>query len=340
MRITDLSIRQLPFAEKGQLKLRDDNLSGFGLIVGKRTKSFFVMSGQERKTTVIGRYPEISLADARKQAKRLLANDRPQNPTQRISEALTAYYEDCQARLSPRAFIEYRRHLERLPDKKLTDFTRADLKNATPHAINAVKVFFNWCIKHDLIEVNPFSHMTVKYGQRERILTEKEIKALWAYEYPPYSDIVKLLLLTGQRRGEIMAIVPEWIKDDTVTLPSHITKNRKEHTFPFGDLTAPFLNQVPYSFNGWGNGVKRMYKHIGFDDCVLHDLRRTCASIHVQLGTPVHVTEAILNHSSGAISGVAKIYIRTNLLKDMREAVLQYENYLRSILPPQSKEIG
>ena len=67
---------------------------------------------------------------------------------------------------------------------------------------------------------------------------------------------------------------------------------------------------------------------------VLHDLRRTCATLHVQIGTPVHVTEAILNHSSGSISGIAKVYIRANLLADMREAVLKYENHLSSIVSP------
>lgn len=330
--LTALAIDRLPFTPKGNTKVWDASLPAFGVRVTAKSKSFFVMTGRDRRLQTIGRYPDLSLAEARKQAKKLLAQDRPQAGSTSLADALTPYYEDCQARLSPRAFIEYRRHLERLPSKKLSDFTRRDVDATKPHAVNAVKVFFNWCIKHDLIETNPFAHIPVKYGQRERILSANEIKTLWLYEYPPYSDIVKLLLLTGQRRGETMAIQPDWIKDDTVTLPSHITKNRKEHTFPFGSLTAQYLEKAPFSFNGWGNGQKRMYRNIGFNDFVLHDLRRTCASIHVQLGTPVHVTEAILNHSSGSISGVAKIYIRTNLLTDMREAILNYETYISSLV--------
>ncbi|MFT5173080.1 MAG: hypothetical protein ACI8W7_001248, partial [Gammaproteobacteria bacterium] len=47
-------------------------MPGFGLTVGKQTKTFIVMYGTARKLKTLGRYPDKSLADARKQAKRYL----------------------------------------------------------------------------------------------------------------------------------------------------------------------------------------------------------------------------------------------------------------------------
>lgn len=51
---TDVSIRQFPNPDTGQVKLRDTVLPGFGCIVGKKTKSFFVMYGPDRTTKTIG----------------------------------------------------------------------------------------------------------------------------------------------------------------------------------------------------------------------------------------------------------------------------------------------
>lgn len=330
--LTDIAIRRLQSPEKGQLKVWDTNLPGFGLIVGKRTKTFTVMVGTDRRTKAIGRYPDMSLKSARERAKQLMATPNALSIHTTLSDALSAYYEDCAGRLRPGSLVEYQRHLNRLPDKPLAQFTAKDVDSADAHAVNAIKVFFNWCLRHELVARNPFLSIPIKYGQRSRVLSPAEIKAVWAYDRPPYSDIVKLLLLTGQRRGEIHALQPDWIQGDTVTTPAEVTKNGKGHTYPIGPLAMRYLENAPFSFNGWGRAQKRMHQHTGVTDWVLHDLRRTCATIHVEIGTPVHVTEAILNHSSGSISGVAAVYIRANLLAEMRKAALQYEAHIVTLV--------
>ncbi len=75
-----------------------------------------------------------------------------------------------------------------------------------------------------------------------------------------------------------------------------------------------------------------MEKHTGVTDYVLHDLRRSYATRMVELDVPVHITEALLAHTSGSISGVAAIYIRANLLTQMRDAMQRYETYVSNLV--------
>ncbi|MEH6728947.1 MAG: Arm DNA-binding domain-containing protein, partial [Hyphomicrobiales bacterium] len=71
MRLTDLSIRQLKAPDKGQKTYFDVGLPGFGVRVSQGgSKSFVVMYGQKRRLKTVGRYPHLSLADARREAKR------------------------------------------------------------------------------------------------------------------------------------------------------------------------------------------------------------------------------------------------------------------------------
>ena len=60
----------------------------------------------------------------------------------------------------------------------------------------------------------------------------------------------------------------------------------------------------------------------------LHDLRRTFATIHARIGTPPHVTEALLNHKTGTRSPIQRIYDRHTYLPEMRTAMSNYDRYL------------
>ena len=82
--MTDLTIRQLPFTPPGQQTYWDITTPAFGLRVGTRSKSFVAMYGQKRKLKTLGRYPDISLADARLAAKRVLVS-KPASPEVEIS---------------------------------------------------------------------------------------------------------------------------------------------------------------------------------------------------------------------------------------------------------------
>lgn len=71
MRITDISVRALKGSEK-YVTHWDATTPGFGIRVGKRSKTWTVMRGRNRERLTIGRYPDLSVAEARAEAKRLL----------------------------------------------------------------------------------------------------------------------------------------------------------------------------------------------------------------------------------------------------------------------------
>jgi integrase len=189
---------------------------------------------------------------------------------------------------------------------------------------------------------------------RERVLDEKELQKLNnALRSPetPFTRICALLLLTGQRRGEIAHLEWGWIDGDTITLPSSVTKNKRAHTFPIGKRTQQIIESIPQEkdcpylfpagrkmsdrttvFNGWGKPKAAFDLACGVSDWMLHDLRRTVSSYMAALGIPQIVVEKLLNHVSGGTqSPISMVYNRHTYLEEMREAVLQWEDYLRRL---------
>ncbi|MEM9128816.1 MAG: Arm DNA-binding domain-containing protein, partial [Pseudomonadota bacterium] len=176
MRLTDTSIRALSLEVSGSKKHWDETIPGFGVRCSARSKSFFVMYGRDRRLKTIGKYPQISLREARFEAKRLLAAKPGKNRVQWTTEAIGAYIEDAKPRLRPNTLREYRRHLDKAPNKRLDKLVRADVNMSDPQAIKTWKVFFNWCLRNDLVEKNPFQYVPVVAGQRTRVLSKDELK--------------------------------------------------------------------------------------------------------------------------------------------------------------------
>jgi integrase len=185
-------------------------------------------------------------------------------------------------------------------------------------------------------------------------LSKDELKRIYnAASDPtnPFHSIVRLLILTGQRRTETARLKAEYISREarTITLPAEITKNGREHTFAYGDMTAGLLAKLPQegylfpasrshvrgketsTFNGWSKAKADLDALCGVSGWTLHDLRRTFSTNMAALGVPIHVTEKLLNHVSGSISGVAAIYNRHSYLPEMRDAVAKWEAYLSAL---------
>lgn len=321
MRINELMIKQLPFTDKGQKKYRDDGLPGFGVVVGKRKKTFFVMFGQDRRTKSIGTWPEMTVKDARLEAASILSGPVPRQRNTPWPEAKEAFLKDCRRRLRPATSERYYYAL------KDVDVTDTSITDAT--TVKCLKAFYNWCIDHDITDRNPFARRKVKFAARDRLLTDDEIAAIWAYDRPPYSDIVKLLILTGQRRNQIWQFDPRWVAEDTLTFPASIMKSDRVHTIPVTRY-GEYLPDQPFSFNGWSKSKQRMDKITGVSDYVLHDFRRYFSSTMARLGVPLHVTEQIIDHRS-QVSGVAAIYNRYTFLDEMKEALVAFEAHLSRV---------
>ena len=374
--LTELSIRNLAPPATGQVTYWDKMLAGFGLRISQGgTKSFVVMYGATRQRATIGRYPAIRLADARAEAKRIVAQHtlgkhRVKNIT--FDEAKQLFLAASAAKNKPRTTADYRRLLDRhfrLGRTMMGDIAQHDIMrrvhklSKTPaeqnHAFAVVKIFFRWAKRNHYIESNPLAELPMPAAKRsrDRVLSPQELSEVYgkALAYPyPFGPIVALLLLTGQRRGEIGALEWSWIdrQTQTITLPASLTKNKREHTFPYGDMVAEILDGLPETedflfpasrahvrgkptgtYNGWAKTKPKFDATL--EDVAaytLHDLRRTFSSNLAALGTPIHVTEKLLNHVSGTVSGVAAVYNRHTYLDEMRETVIAYEQHLAKLL--------
>lgn len=178
LRLTDLTLRQLPFTEAGQRRYFDETTPGFGVTVGTRTKTFIVVRGKKRQLTTIGRYPAISLHDARKEAKRLLVQEPEENAATGLVEAVAGFLKDCEGRLRPTSVRAYHFALRNAPNITLKEANRRTVPATTAHEIKAYKALFNWAMREELVDRNPFAHSQVTFEKRSRVLTDDELRAV------------------------------------------------------------------------------------------------------------------------------------------------------------------
>jgi integrase len=203
-----------------------------------------------------------------------------------------------------------------------------------------------------MIEANPIAgqKMPSRESSRDRVLSDEEIKRLiraaQADGYP-FGAIYFVLLLTGQRRGEVSAM--RWSELDLQrrlwTIPAARSKNGHAHEVPLSSPVVEILQQVPrflhsdYVFttngrspvSGFGRAKDRYEHALGSKDWRVHDLRRTSASGMARLGVAPHVIEKVLNHRTGVISGVAAVYNRYGYAEEKRDALERWAQWVLGI---------
>jgi integrase len=354
-----------------------DEPTGFGVRLSQGgSKSFILVyrKGERRQRITLGRYPDLSLADARAEAKRILAmRTLGTHPTSTISfnEIADQFLESQSGSIRPRTLYDYKRILNayfrpNLGSKPLADISTSDVasiidgllptKHQCNYAFAVIRALFRWAIARRVLARSPLEGMAkpAKTQARERVLDHRELKAVYlaATSVGAFGKIVRLCILTGQRRSEIGALQWDHIDSEkkTITLPASLTKNGRAHTFPYGDMVAAifedmkppgqtatgflFPSEVPgKSFVGWGNYKPRIDRVLtGVSHWTLHDLRRTFATNLAALGTPIHVTEKLLNHVSGTTGGIVAIYQRHAYMDEMRAAIDAWEARLASLL--------
>lgn len=368
--LTDRALKHLELPVKGQTTFWDQTLSGFGVRVSQGgSKSFVVVYGPNRTRKTIGRYPTVTLKQARDKAKELLAEFTLGLEKQRSitwKDARKRFLQDCERKNKPNTVAYYRKRLDthfKFGQRNLSDLTKQDLlqrirrittsASERHHAFVAARTLLNWAVREDLLHNNPLQGVRgfKPAKARERVLTDAELTEVWqeAQRHPYlYGPLVQVLILTGLRRSE--AVHLEWSFVDqaerTITIPAELTKNGRIHILPTGSLLESILEGLPRInqylfpshheqatvFNGWGKAKDRFDAQLDeVSSYTLHDLRRTFATTHAKLGTPIHVTEKLLNHVSGTISGVAAVYNRHTYLEEMRAAVNAYDQHLLAL---------
>ncbi|MGH9621176.1 MAG: site-specific integrase [Bryobacteraceae bacterium] len=182
------------------------------------------------------------------------------------------------------------------------------------------------------------------------MLTEPELATVLFHARTggTYGTLVELLLLTGQRRGEVAALDTSWIDYEarTITIPSAVAKNRREHLIPYGERVAAILEHLPKNglvlpgkgtnvpFSGFSKAMIAFREASGVEDFTLHDLRRTYSTGLAKLGVAPQTIEALLNHVTGTLSPIARIYNRHSYLPEARAALVLWEGHLAKLSTP------
>jgi len=353
IKFTDISLRAL-----SEGLYFDEKTPAFGIRIGKSRNTWIVLKEPNRTKLRIGHYPDLSLADARKRA--MVAIGTPMEPRIKapsFPDARQLYLD--QGNWRPRSRYQVTRNLTRhfSWQTSIDKISHQDVAEAiaaikgrsqAAHAFKDIRSFFNWCVPRYL-KSSPCAGLKspAQNAPRARVLSNAELRAVWkaAVTYgAPFGTIVRLLILTGQRRGEIAALRSEWIGDDVIVFPAEFTKNAREHVLPLVEMTQAIIREVAREgllfqargsdlpFSGFGASKKALDAKCKIEPWTLHDLRRTFATNLAALGTPIHVTEKILNHVSGTTGGIVGIYQRHSYMDEMRKAMQQWEARLAEIL--------
>jgi integrase len=377
----------------GRLMLWDALLPGFGVrITDKGSKSWVVMyrlGGREtaRQRLTLGKYPALSLAKAREQARSAfddVARGRvPALATKKHEQletftAVAREFVERHAKMQNRSWRETERILRRYVTpawgpRAIGDITRQDVIRLLDGLVDrgapvmakqthsTIRKLFNWAVDRGLIATSPCMRLPApaRAKDRDRVLSDEELVDVWRGSDQlgwPFGPVIKLLILTGQRRQEVASM--RWPDADfdraLWTLPREVTKTDRAHEVPLSAEALVILRSLPkvhteliFTTNGRGPVANFSVAKLRLDNAIttdrasrglppvppyhLHDLRRTLASGVARLGTAPHVIEKILNHQSGVISGVAAVYNRHAYLDQKRQALVVWGVHVSKI---------
>src|SRR5215204_1489945 len=338
----------LPIGRKS-LDYFDQRMPGLVLRVSARgTKSWNAVyrhQGRARRLT-IGRYPIITLDDARARAREALC-------------AVSRGIDPCGVRADKLAFAELAslfveghvrklrraRQVERLIQREVVvawknrpanSITRRDVAllvanvaERAPVLANRVlattRRLFGWAVGQGLLEANPCDQVERPTSERarERVLGNGELRDLWqAFDSldPFWAALFRLCLLTGQRVGEVLSMRWSDIDGDWWTVP--YAKNGLSHRVPLSPRSLQVLLETPrrgeYVFcassapgrhlRGYRKAFTRACAIAGVENARPHDLRRTAASMMASIGVSRVVIGRILNHSDRSITAIYDRY--------------------------------
>jgi len=256
--------------------------------------------------------------------------------------------------------------LPRWGDRRIQDITKRDVLEllhaiterggglSTNRTLSIVKELFAWAIDQDIVASSPAATVRkpIKEPSRDRVLDHAEIKSLWLAcdRVPLWGALTRLLLLTGQRRGEVVGM--RWDELDLEkalwSLSAARTKNRKAHEVPLSDAAVAIICDMPrhgpYVFTtggvrpigNYGRGKATIDQAFDQDlrRWTFHDLRRTAVSGMARLGIPLAVIEKVVNHTSGSFAGIVGVYQRHSFADEKRNALEAWARFVLALQEP------
>lgn len=314
--------------------------------------NYSTRSGRERRYT-IGSYPDWTVVAAREEAKRLKREiDQGHDPLAELQTIRTAptvadlcarYLEERAPALRPHTQVNIRSMISKdiLPTMKhikVAEVTFTDIdglhskmtrgtggRKAVPHLANRVlsllSSLFAEAVRWGWIKENPVKGIRRNVEtKRVRYLKPEELvqltEALAQHPDKQAVTIIRLLLLTGARRTEVLSAT--WrqfdLEAEVWTKPAATTKQRKDHIIPLSAPARQLLQELRATSDGdgylfpQGNGYRktltRPWREIrrmtGLRDLRVHDLRHSYASWLASAGHSLPLIGALLGHSNPA----------------------------------------
>jgi integrase len=373
-KLTERSIERLvcPAGIKDRLVFDAEQRGLAVRVLASGAKSYMVQYsiGRQKRRVPLGSVQAISLAKAREAARAVMgqvamgmdvaADRRAKNErakAEAIRERMTlsnlvaewkrlhlAKRRESYAAEAPRALERafsdwWARPAERL-DKAAVVKVLDKLSPSLHRAVGAYgRACFGWALKRGTVNANPFLGLpgfsTTK--RRDRVLGDADLAKVWhaaCAATAPYGSIVRVLLLTGQRREEVAGMAWEEISADRSvwTIPAERSKNDIASVVPLSmavrDLLPKnrgkglvFPGDGSKTFGNWSKCKDALDTASGVTGWRIHDIRRTVATGLQRLGVRLEVTEAILNHVAGKSRGVVGIYQRHDWATEKRSAL-------------------
>jgi integrase len=376
----------------------DDTLAGFGVRLRSSGARVYVVqykTGSKHRRLTLGTTGTLRLEAARALAAELLAKVRiGRDPAGEKAEmrlrasntlgaAIRTYLARQKTRLRPRSYTASEHYLQesfkqlhdlpiasvdrRVVATRLAEIAATSGPSAADRARATLSALFAWALWEGLTDTNPAlaTNRRTSGKGRERVLADDELAAVWnaaGSRAGLYGVIVKLLILTGQRREEIGGL--QWDEIDfaagMIRLPAARTKNGKPHDVPLSAPAARLLQAIPRigpalfsaggaSFAGYSIPKRLLDQRIaaarqaaGADPMppwVLHDLRRSVATHMAELGVAPHIVEALLNHVSGHKRGVAGVYNKAVYAVEKRSALLRWAERVMAVVEGRASNV-
>jgi integrase len=400
VKLTATGVEKWKVTDKRQ-EVPDTLMTGLYLTVqpsGKKAWQVRYRFGEKHRRMTLGRYPLLSLGDARARASEALtaAQDGRDPAGEREAEKVARVEVQLSGRDKIKTLVEQfgKRHLSTLKsgetvkrelhrhvvaiwgERDIHDITKRDVidlldgiaDSGRVVSANRVRAYLNkflsWCVERDIIDQSPAMGVkpSAKEKSRDRVLTDDEIKLFWkacTTEGHPWGHLGKMLLLTGQRLGEVVNITDREISGDIWHLSADRTKNGRAHDVALSDVARGVLGAVErvkssagYVFTTNGTSALQGYhkgrNHIAnrmaqiaseergdvveIPHWTFHDLRRTAATGMARLGIPVRVTEAVLNHVSGTAGGIVSVYQRHDYADEKRDALEAWARFVGDLV--------
>jgi integrase len=397
VRLTDSRIKSISPKESRFIEWEDGE-TGLGVrVFPSGVKSFVFMYRFDRKPRMmtIGKYPQVQLVEARRKVaiareelekgvdpgKKHMEKKEMERNAHTVKHLVEEYLEKW-AKPRKRTWEEDQRCINKevLPfigKNKASAIRRRDIilildrimDRGSPgmanRTLNVITKLFNFGVERDILVGSPCTGMKMpaKKKQRDRTLTEIEIRKFWnklpeSGISPQVQSALKILFATGQRRGEVVSA--EWKDFDLEKgwweIPASKTKSERSHRIPLNGVAIGLLEEVKkisrdsqYVFPSPRTGthidpraitraLRKAQGYFGMDEEFRpHDLRRSCATHLAEAGINRLIVAKILNHVDESVTG--RHYDKYAYSDEKERAMTLWSRKLESIITGESSGI-